>query len=67
MPVSAAAGGGAAAGGAAACVAAYAFVWVALLVYVWSLWRRLAGRAGAGDCSAAMPAAVGRRTRMGET
>jgi CcmD family protein len=22
-------------------VAAYAFVWVALLVYVWSIWRRL--------------------------
>jgi CcmD family protein len=23
-------------------IAAYAFVWVALLVYVWSLWKRLA-------------------------
>ncbi len=23
-------------------IAAYAFVWVALLVYVWSLWRRMA-------------------------
>ena len=22
-------------------VAAYAFVWVALLVYVWTIWRRL--------------------------
>ena len=22
-------------------IAAYAFVWVALLVYVWSLWRRM--------------------------
>lgn len=22
-------------------IAAYAFVWVALMVYVWSLWRRL--------------------------
>jgi CcmD family protein len=22
-------------------IAAYAFVWVALLVYVWSIWRRL--------------------------
>lgn len=24
-------------------IAAYAFVWVALLAYVWSVWRRLAG------------------------
>ena len=23
-------------------IAAYAFVWVALMVYVWSLWRRMA-------------------------
>ena len=23
-------------------IAAYAFVWVALLVYVWSLWKRMA-------------------------
>ncbi len=27
--------------GAPLLIAAYAFVWVALLVYVWSIWRRL--------------------------
>jgi len=38
-------------------IAAYAFVWVALLVYVWSIWRRL------GKVESEMHALAQRRTR----
>jgi CcmD family protein len=38
-------------------IAAYAFVWVALLVYVWSIWRRL------GKVESEMHALEQRRTR----
>lgn len=43
-------------------VAAYAFVWVALLVYLWSIWRRL-GRVQ-GEL-AALSRGAGERQRSG--
>jgi hypothetical protein len=40
-------------------IAAYAFVWIALMVYLWSIWRRL------GKVEADMQALEQRRSRQG--
>jgi CcmD family protein len=40
-------------------IAAYAFIWVALMVYLWTIWRRL------GKVEKEMQALAGRSTRGG--
>ena len=42
-------------------IAAYAFVWIALMLYLWSIWRRL------GKLEADMQALAERRARPGRS